>query len=42
MPCKGEGCKCQATNGEYCSESCKSANDHGHCHCGHPQCGSGH
>lgn len=38
MACKGEGCQCQASDGEYCSDACKTANDHGHCHCGHAAC----
>jgi hypothetical protein len=40
MPCQVEGCKCQATDGQYCSEACKESNDHGHCHSGHTACSS--
>lgn len=40
MKCTGSDCKCQANTGEYCSDECKTANDHGHCHCDHPECKS--
>jgi hypothetical protein len=37
--CRGDSCKCQvSTEGDYCSDKCKSSNDYGHCHCGHPDC----
>ena len=40
--CRGDGCKCQVDReGGYCSDACKSANDYGHCHCGHPACAQG-
>jgi len=40
--CRGDGCKCRVrTEGDYCSDKCKSSNDYGHCHCGHPACPEG-
>ncbi len=38
MKCKGSDCKCQVSEGEYCSDGCKTATGHGHCHCGHVAC----
>ncbi len=38
MKCKGQDCKCQAESGEFCSDDCKQATEHGHCHCGHDAC----
>lgn len=36
--CKGDGCKCQIGDGDYCSDRCKASSDYGHCHCGHSAC----
>jgi hypothetical protein len=38
MKCKGSDCKCQVSEGEYCSDDCKTTSGHGHCHCGHVEC----
>jgi hypothetical protein len=48
MPCTHQACTCVVTEGEFCSEACRTmetrtpvatpAPDSAHCGCGHPGC----